>query len=170
MSTAPKTAEPGSPEARALWRRLRDGSQATDSPEMPDPLLIAAYVDGTVDAAGRDRVETWMATSAEALELVLGARAATGTLPPAPRRLVARASALVAGPAVGAPAPAPGGGVADWLFGLLRPAALAATAAILFAAIVGFELGREAMVTVASARSVEAEDGLGFGAPADGLL
>jgi len=145
-------------------------SESEPQPATADPLLIAAYLDGTVDAQGRDLVEAWMAGSAEAVDLVLGARAAAGTLPPAPRRLVARASALVPGPAVGRGAPAPGGGVAEWLFGLLRPAVLAATAAVLVAAVLGFELGREATLTVASARPLAAEDGLGFGPPAEDLL
>jgi len=36
--------------------------------------------------------------------------------------------------------------------------------------VIGFELGREATVTIASAQPVAAEDGFGFGASADDLL
>jgi hypothetical protein len=171
MTTSSNNVEPGSPEARALWRRVRGGSDQADAPAMPNALLIAAYLEGTLDAPGHEPVEAWMAGSAEALDLVVGARATPAdTLPPVPPRLVARARALVPGAAARGRAPASGGGVAEWLFGHLRPAVLAATAAVLLAAIVGFELGREATLTIASAQPQAAEDGLGFGASADDLL
>ena len=65
-----------------LWARARPGWRAFASPgealgvsgEAPDPLILAAYLDGTLDLAERERVEAWMAAFPEALELMAAAR------------------------------------------------------------------------------------------------
>jgi anti-sigma factor RsiW len=169
MNTTRKDDDLGSSEAAALWRRARNGL-GPQGVASPDALTIAAYVDGTLDSAARDQVEAWMASSPEALDLVIAARSASAKpTPPAPARLVARACRLVGGrPAV---ADSATGGVWAWLAGLTQPSVwAAATAAMLLAAVVSFEVGREATVTLASAAPTQADDSVDIVPSADDLI
>ena len=60
-----------------LWARAREGWRvATAAPDAPDSMTLAAYLDGTLDQAARERVEAWMAASPEALDLMISARSA----------------------------------------------------------------------------------------------
>ncbi len=174
MNRSDKDYELGSPEAAELWRRA--GRRPESGPESPDPLLIAAYVDGTLDPRARDRVETWLAGSSDALDLVVAARAAHAGAPPAapPAGLLTRARGLVR------PAAVDLGGtrtIGDWFAGLTGPGLWAATAAaMLFAAVISFELGREATVTLAASETTTLtvaaadDDGLGFDPMSGDLL
>ena len=48
-------------DGAGLWARARDGwRDSTAAPEAPDSLTLAAYLDGTLEAAARERVEAWM--------------------------------------------------------------------------------------------------------------
>ena len=143
--------EPDIAGVRALLRRARD--LATEDSRAAaggvDPLDLAAYLDGTLDGEPRARVETQLAASPEAMELLIASREAldAGDVA-APESLVRRASALA-----GAPESAGGKWLArlPGLFAL--PVALPAppqralafasvAAAFLLISVTGFELGR----------------------------
>lgn len=174
MSRSDKDDELRSPAAAALWRRA--GHRPERGPEAPDPLLIAAYVDGTLDPRAGARVEAWMAGSSDALDLVVAARAAPADAPLAapPPGLLVRARGLVRRPAMH------GDGrrtIGNWVAGLAPSGIWAATAAsMLLVAVVSFQLGREATVTLASSQTqtltvaAADDDGLGFGPAAGDLL
>lgn len=125
-----------------LWRRA---APALPAGERPDELVLAAYLDGRLDEAARDRVEAALAADDRALEVMLAADAALGATQAPPAGLLARAGRLV-------PAGAENRfGFIGRLFGgrdraggfRLRPGLLAASlAALLLASVAGFELGR----------------------------
>jgi len=178
MNRSDKGYELGSPEAAELWRRVGagrgTGREPGDAPAAPDPLLIAAYVDGKLDPQARDRVEAWMAGSPDALDLVIAARAAHAGAPPAapPAELLTRARGLVRPAAVHIGAKRT---IGDWFADMTRPGVWAATAAaMLFAAVISFELGREATVNLAATEVLSVasadDDGLGFDPSAGDLL
>lgn len=129
-----------------LWRRAYDGwAGAQGAVAEPDPRTLAAYLDGTLDPDGRDRVEVWMATTPAALDLVVSARRSLADpMPEVPAGLVQRAQALVRS------RPSEPPRMLSRLERLLsppavlgRPAAWAGvTAAVLLSAVSAFELGR----------------------------
>lgn len=161
-------------DGTGLWARARAGwRDAAAAPEAPDPLNLAAYLDGTLDDAARERVEAWMATSPEALDLVIALRAA-GAPEAVPESLLARAQGLVRE----RPRPARAG-LGAWLDGLFsfqmaawRPVAWAGvTAALVLVSTGGFELGRLGALRAAEVETVSADDlGLGLSDPADDFL
>ena len=58
-------------DGRELWQRARGSAQhalAARAPEL-DEATLAAYLDGSLDAAARTRVEAALASSPEALDL-----------------------------------------------------------------------------------------------------
>ena len=143
----------------ALWRRARDPwLDAVGAVEAPDETTLAAYLDGRLDEAAAAGVEAWMAAVPEALDNVLGARAALAETPGrAPAHVVARARGAVRGRS------ARGTGRAGSLFGaftgLLRPAAWAgAAAALSLAAVSGFELGRTGVEHLAALDAAVSQD------------
>ncbi len=158
----------------ALWARAREGWRAAAAaPEAPESLTLAAYLDGTLDEAARERVEAWMAASPEALEMVISARSAPAAAPEAaPDGLLSRAQGLVRARAARA-------GLGAWLSGLIgfqveawRPIAWAGvTAALLVISTGGFELGRLGALSMAPVQTAASDDlGFGLGDPADELL
>ncbi len=165
-----KDHEPGSPAMAEVWRRFRAEAGPSAAPATPDPLTVAAYVDGSLEAPARDRVEAWMAAIPEAVELIAAARSLPGSpLLAAPAPLLARARGLVRDRA--APAEPAGGGMRAWFSGLVRPSAwAAAAAAMLLAAVIGFEAGREATASLNASLTVAADDGADFGPTTDDLL
>ncbi len=173
-------------DGAGLWARARPGWRAAHRSELaeeaPNPLMLAAYLDGTLDQAGREAVEAWMAATPEALDLMIAARAGLAEPPGAPEAapagLVSRAQGLVRAPPR---EPArESGGLGAWLRGLIgfepeawRPLAWAGVTAALLVVVSagGFELGRlgtERLVSVQTA----ALDDLDFGLddPADDLI
>ncbi len=165
-----------------LWARARPGWRAAAaseaSGEAPDTLILAAYLDDTLDEAGRAAVEAWMAATPEALDLMIAARAELAEIPgalgAAPESLVSRAQGLVRAPA------RESAGLGAWLRGLIgfepeawRPLAWAGVmAALLVVSAGGFELGRlgtERLVPVQSA-TLGDDLGLGLDDPADDLI
>jgi anti-sigma factor RsiW len=132
-----------------LWARARDGWRETMPPAPePDPLVLAAYLDGSLDEAARAQVEAWMAGSPDALDLAMAARDAlvAGPAPP-PDSLIARASGLVR--TQDSKGAGTSGGPSSWFAELFSPAAwtrpagwAGSAAAILIACLIGFELGR----------------------------
>ena len=170
-------------DGAGLWARARPGWRATrpsqTAEDEPNPLMLAAYLDGTLDEAGREAVEAWMAAAPEALDLMIAAREALAAETPgapeaAPESLVSRAQGLVRAPVrVSA-------GLGAWLRGLVgfepeawRPVAWAGvTAALLVVSAGGFELGRlgtERLVPVQTA-ALGDDLGLGLDDPADDLI
>lgn len=120
---------------RELWRRAAQARRSeTASPEAADPLLVAGYLDGTLDEAGREAFEARLAAEPALLDSVLSARAALAEAPVvAPADAIARAQAIVSRPAR---AEKPRGG---WL----RPLGWAAVCALaLLVTGTGFEIGR----------------------------
>ena len=166
-------------DGAGLWARVRPGWRATIVPgsaeEVPTPLVLAAYLDDTLDPAGRAAVEAWMAATPAALELMISARADLGQAPgAAPENLVSRAQGLVRAPLRESE------GRGAWLRGLIgvepeawRPLAWAGvTAALLVVSAGGFELGRlgtERLVPVQTA-ALGDDLGLGLDDPADDLI
>jgi anti-sigma factor RsiW len=138
--------------------------------------MLAAYLDDTLDEAGREAVEAWMAASPEALESMIAARAALAQTPGrTPENLISRAQGLIRAP-VAEPA-----GLGAWLRGLIgfepeawRPLAWAGvTAALLVVVSAGsFELGRLGSERLAPIQSAALGDDLELGLddPADDLI
>lgn len=153
-----------------LWVRARPGWRAMaaseGAEEAPNALILAGYLDGTLDEREREAVEAWMAAAPEALELVAAARADLGRAPEtAPQGLIARAQGLVR-----APAREPGG-LGAWLRGLAgfevqawRPLAWAGvTAVLLVVSAGGFELGRLGADRLVSVQTATLDDDLELG-------
>ncbi len=151
-----------------LWAQARPGWQASAvADEAPNPSMLAAYLDDSLDEAGREAVEAWMSATPEALDLMISARAELGQVPgPVPEDLIARAQGLVR-----APIKEPGG-LGAWLRGLIgfepevwRPLALAGVTAALLVMVSagGFELGRLGTERLVSTQSVALGDDMDFG-------
>jgi anti-sigma factor RsiW len=153
-----------------LWARARPGWRAAIPPEtsgeVPDPSMLAAYLDDTLDEAERATVEAWMAADPEALELMIAARAESGQAPgPVPESLISRAQGLVR-----APVPEHTG-LGAWLRGLVgfEPAAwrlvawAGVTAVLLVVSAGSFELGRLGTEQLAQTQSAAIGDDLEFG-------
>jgi hypothetical protein len=161
-------------DGAGLWARARAGwRDATAAPEPPDPLTLAGYLDGTLEAAALERVEAWMATSPEALDLVVALREA-GPPEAVPESLLARAQGLVREH----PRPARAG-LGAWLDGLFsfqmaawRPLAWAGVAAVLLVVSTGgFELGRQGALHMVDVQTASADDlDFGLSDPAEELL
>ncbi len=157
-----------------LWARARSGWRAAIAPETPNPLILAAYLDDTLEEADCAAVEAWMAATPEALELMIAARAGVGQAPEAvPENLVSRAQGLVRAP------PRRPAGLGAWLRGLIgfepeawRPLAWAGvTAALLLVSAGGFELGRLGTDRLVSVQTAALDDlGFGLDEPADDLI
>ncbi len=161
-------------DGAGLWARARPGWRATIAPvsaeEAPNPLMLAAYLDNTLDEAGRAAVEAWMAATPEALDLMIAAREVLSAETPgapetAPISLVSRAQGLVRAPL------RESAGLGTWLRGLIgfepeawRPLAWAGvTAALLVVSAGGFELGRLGAERLVAVQTAAAGDDLGFG-------
>ncbi len=166
-------------DGAGLWARARPGWRATIAPgsaeEAPDPLMLAAYLDGALGEAGRAAVEAWMAATPEALESMIAARAELGQVPGAvPESLVSRAQGLVRAP------PRVSAGPGAWLRGLIgfepaawRPLAWAGvTVVLLVVSAGGFELGRLGVDRLVPVQTAALGDDLGLGLddPADDLI
>ena len=166
-------------DGAGLWARARSGWQASVvADEAPNSLMLAAYLDDSLDEPGREAVEAWMAATPEALELMISARAELaeplGAPGAAPVSLVFRAQGLVRAPLrVSA-------GLGAWLRGLIgfeseawRPLAWAGVAAVLLVVSAGgFELGRLGADRLVPAQFATLGDDLGLGLddPADDLI
>lgn len=153
---------------RSLWLAARLSMGERNLGERPGPTAVAAYLDGRLEPAERDRMEAWMIAAPEVLDLVAAARAAThADTVPAPDAVVTRAQALRPGSS-GLSAR-----LADWLGAAVKPVRLAAlsgaAAAAILAAITGFELGRISYGQIAGFDSVLTED-LEIGFEQDDLI
>jgi len=148
-------------EGAALWARARDPwRKGVAAPAEPDPLTLAAYLEGRLDEAAAAPVEAWMVADPEALDSVLSARAALAEAPPeVPRHVTARARHIVCGRAGRVTPSRSGGALFGWFTGILRPAVWAgATAAVLLASVSGFELGRAGVENLAALDAAVAAD------------
>lgn len=130
---------------RELWRRAREGLPAAEAiPDDEEVMLLAAYLDGSLGSAAHERVEAWLASDPQALELMMTARAGLEAEPTAaPDALLSRAQGLVRErkPAARAGWLAP---LRGWLLPevgpLWQPIGLAAM--LLVVCALGFQLGR----------------------------
>lgn len=139
-----------------LWRRARAAwAEREGADDMSDPLLLAAYIDGTLGARERERVEAELLSAGAALDLLVSARAALAEPSgPAPDAVVARAQALVRKPAA-----ARGGRLAEWWAEAFQPMIWSGVAAaLLLAAVSGFELGRVGVERLAALDQTMTED------------
>ena len=161
-------------DGAGLWARARPRwRDAAAAPEAPDPLTLAAYLDGTLEEAAQERVEAWMAAAPEALDLVMALREA-GAPEAVPEGLLVRAQGLVRV----RPGPARAG-LGTWLGGLFsfqmaawRPVAWAGvTAVLLVVSTGGFELGRQGALHMVDFQTASADDlDFGLSDPAEELL
>ncbi len=167
-------------DGAGLWARARPGWRASGAPgaseEVPDALILAAYLDGALDVTEAERVEAWMAAFPEALELMAAARQTLekGSREPSPESLILRAQDLVR-----APLREPAGlrarlrGLAGLETQAWRPLAWAGvTAVLLVVSAGGFELGRRGTERLVSVQSATLGGDLDFGLddPADDLI
>jgi len=165
-------------DGAALWARARAMTLGALAAEWPgiDESDLAAYLDGTLGAAARERVEAALASDPERLELLISAREALRAGPAAaPADLVARAQALV--PEPHPPAAVWGARLTGWLAGQLAPVldpvldprrglAFAGIAgAFLMISVAGFELGRAEVVYSAQVDSLVAQEFTGLISP-----
>ncbi len=163
-----------SEDGAELWARAREGWRAA-TPDAPDSLTLAAYLDGKLDEGTRAQVEAWMAASPETLETVISVRSAQAAAPEAaPDGLMSRAQGLVRARPRESRA-----GLGAWLSGLIgfqaeawRPIAWAGvTATLLVVSTGGFELGRLGALHMAPIQTAASDDlGFGLGDSADELL
>lgn len=167
------------------WRRARDSAKKGQNSAVElDPLLLAAYLDGTLDAQECAEVEASLAASPEAMDLMVAVRQAQSASPPqVPDSVLRRAQGLVPGGLV------PEGFVPDpraftaatpsWLERLTAPIAAAfqptvwagATMAVLLACMLGFQLGQVGYDQLAAVDSLLQDSvALGFDRPDDDLF
>lgn len=149
-----------------LWLRAGLASLGQEEPgEDEAMLLIAGYLDGSLDEAGRDRVEAWLAADPAALETMLACRAdlaASEDLEAVPAGLLDRAQGLVRErPAPAAPA---GRSWIDRLTGgfggVLQPVGFAAV--VLLAVLAGAELAQSSFANLTALELAQAESELGL--------
>lgn len=143
-------------EGAALWQKARkswsaaesgDSPDSTEFPE-PDPMLLAAYLDGRLDGPEAEALEARLTAEPALLDQLLDLRQALAEAPealPAPASMVARAKALRAssqsksGAERKTAAPPWYGAFTGWL----RPAVPAfAVLTVVLACAGAFELGR----------------------------
>ncbi len=160
---------------RKLGRQDEAAHRSGDPTEGgPDSMELAAYLDGTLEDAARDRVEAWFAAAPERLDLLIGARQALAEpTVPAPDPVVRRAAGLLPEPgSLPVPGFSAGFGRLLALAGPVRPLGLVAVSgAVLLACVVGFELGRMGYLsTLAMEQVVAYESGLEFGEITEGFL
>lgn len=147
-------------EDKALWRKARNhwagrwAETGRDGAE-PDPMILAAYLDGRLDDEAVANVEARLAADPMALEMMTASREALASGPAAavPEALLQRAQGLVRP----APRPPRKGFLASLLAAVPVPdqAAWAGFAAILMlASVAGFELGQSGLDNVATVASV----------------
>lgn len=157
---------------RRLYQAAARPADPTD--DGPDSMALAAYLDGTLADAERDRVEAWLAAAPERLDLLIGARQALAEpTAPAPDPMVRRAAGLV--PETGGLAALSFSAGFSRLLALAGPFQplgwVAVTGAVLLACVVGFELGRMGYLSTLAMEQVVAYDsGLGFGEVTEGFL
>lgn len=112
-----------------LWRRYRLAAAGPASAR-PDLPMLAAYLDGGLDEAGREQVEAWLVADPALLDLALAAADSPAAREPWRGRRRATPFGLLPG--------------LSW-----APAA-ALAASVAFAALLGFELGRQASDALAT--------------------
>jgi len=155
-------------DGKALWAAATT-AHATPPGAPLDPLTLAAYLDGRLDEAARDRLEGELAASPLGLETFLAADAALGAGLAPSQGLLARAAALVPGEALprrGLLGRLLGGGAPRSEGFRLRPVSLAAALAlVLVVAFAGFEIGRFGYAAAAESYFPE-NDGFGLSAEA----
>jgi anti-sigma factor RsiW len=150
-------------EGAALWRRARQDGTAVPEAETPDPLWLAAYLDGRLQEDEAARLEAQLAGDPALLDEMLSLRQALAAVPgPVPAAVVARARALrPARPAV-RPESA---GRPSWLELLLgelggtwlRPAV--AGLALLLACAGAFEMGRYQSLQIDATQTADVSSG-----------
>ena len=132
-------------EGAELWRQARAAwaDSSAPAPQAPDPLMLAAYLDGRLDEQAAAGLEARLAGDPALLDELLALRAGLAAAPEdAPADVIARAQALRR---AAAPATGDSPDLLARLFGAwLRPAVPAfAVLALVVACAGAFELGRQ---------------------------
>lgn len=158
-----------------LWRQYQAAGRSADpNDDAPDGMALAAYLDGTLEAAERDRVEAWFAAAPERLDLLIGARQALAEpTAPAADSVVRRAAGLRSETGgLSVPGFSAGFGRLLALAGPFQPLGwVVVTGAVLMACVVGFELGRMGYLsTLAMEQTLAYDSGLGFDEVTEGFL
>ena len=161
---------------RALWQRARtDLSGDLPPDDAVDPMLIAAYLDGSLDDAERAALERRLLGDPDGLDLVIASRQAldAGPADHVPEAVFDRAEGLVRA------APTESDGlfrrVGAWLTANetapVAAAWSAAVASFVVACVVGFALGESSYESLATiAEVLSSETGLGLDASAGLML
>lgn len=132
----------------AVWRRAKGEFAMNGTPCRPEPIVLAAYVEGRANGDEVQQVEAWLAGDPEAPALVASLRGALRDpkrAPEVPQTVIARAQAIVRRP--GTEVRERG---TSW--GLFPGAGLqwsAVAALMLLIAVAGFEVGRSGGATLA---------------------
>lgn len=152
-------------EGAALWRRARAGWRPPSDDGAPDALLLAAYLDGSLEENESARLEARLAGEPALLDELLALRESLAAAPeaapaPVPAGVVARAQALRPTQAAPRPVGAAKPSLAARFFGFsLRPALSAlAGLALLLACAGAFELGRYQAERFDTTQTAEAGD------------
>jgi hypothetical protein len=138
----------------ALWQRWRSASMGGPQGIAPDALMLAGYVEDRLSPDAAAAVEEWLAANPDAIGDLLAAREAASAAPPeAPEGVIARAAALLnAGDAHVLSFSAARKRQVGWRVIVARGGI---AASLLIASLVGFVMGNDAYVSVASAASSE---------------
>lgn len=157
-----------------LWRRARAAwAEHEDPGDELDLLPLAAYIDGTLDANERERLEARLGCSAATLDLLVASRAALAEpAGAAPDGVIHRAQALVRNPNPRRVAALQGRWWTTRWVETFRPVVWSGVAAALaLAAVSGFELGRVGVERLAALDQTMTEDvRLVMGSPRDEIL
>ncbi|MDJ0946863.1 MAG: hypothetical protein QNJ30_25725 [Kiloniellales bacterium] len=147
-------------EDRALWQKARNGwAGGSEAADDVDPLLLAAYLDGRLDAEEAAALEARLAADPVALDLMAASRGAlaAGPAEAVPESLLRRAEGLVR-PAPAAPRK---GRLAGLAAAFLMPGQAAwagFAAAVMLASLAGFELGQIGLDNAAIVTSALGEE------------
>lgn len=142
--------------AREAWRQTELGSLRMQAENL-DPLVVAAYLDGALEGEELEAVEVVLARNPALLEEVLGLSLLEPEAPPV--SLILRAQGLVRAPAT--PAARSENSSSRWFdpSRWMQPAAWAsATAAVVLAWGLAFELGFSGLEAAAAMDELAARD------------
>lgn len=143
-------------EDRALWQKARNGwTGGSEAADDVDPLLLAAYLDGRLDAEEGAALEARLAADPMALDLMAASREAlaAGPAEAVPETLLRRAEGLVR-PAPVMPRKGLLAGLAAAIWVPNQAAWAGFAVALLVASVTGFELGQTSLDNAATVASV----------------
>lgn len=157
---------------RLLWRKARAALDRRDGAGEIDPGLIAAYLDGGLQPAEREAVESWLAVTPDAMDTLVAARDVLADT----RDVTVPDAVLAAGYAALPPrAPAPRTEKRSAFAGALRIFEWSAVAALLMlTCVAGFNVGSqssgEGEIRPIEIAAADEQSFISGDAPQDGLF